>query len=472
MEEADLINGETVQQKTDNTEIYLIEKVKIKEENEEYNIKFETKGNGLIIKVISSSLKDIINYQQYYSLYDLQMISPIFSSYKNIKDIFKLLKELKYELEKQNNEIIIKFNTLMPNKKRLFELGLKRYVLNDKEMVKYVLEEIILIKNNMKIKEEQYNEEKIKNEIEIKKLKEDISKAEAKISNLKNENEKLWEEINQMKLNNNKEPKPNLQNNLYNINNVNQIDLEQNNQNLYQQSNNAKPNRKNYQKNLINDNNINNNNINNTQIYGNINNDENQYLSKSNIIPNNYNIIGYEDEIDYQNNPYRGMRNSKSKDNIFSTFEILENNPETFTKIINNEDERVNFEFTIMNKSNKTFPGNGKSKLLFYKNNITFIKEINLSELKPGQKAKIKINFDKEKFYGKINLINMGLKIEGKLIDKPIVFNVINKLSTVEEFRSVFNLGKEDFDDERLFDVLKKNNYINEEAFCSLFNNI
>ena len=251
---------------------------------------------------------------------------------------------------------------------------------------------------------------------------------------------------------------------------MNQINLEQNNQNINQQSNNAKLNRQNYQKNLINDNNINNNNINNTQIYGNINNDENQYLSKSNIIPNNYNIFGYEDEIDYQNNPYRGMRNSKSKDKIFSSFEILENNPETFTKIINNEGDRVNFEFTIMNKSNKTFPGNGKSKLLFYKNNITFIKEINLSELKPGQKAKIKINFDKEKFYGKINLINMGLKIEGKLIDKPIVFNVINKLSTVEEFRSVFNLGKEDFDDETLFDVLKKNNYINEEAFCSLFN--
>ena len=46
-----------------------------------------------------------------------------------------------------------------------------------------------------------------------------------------------------MKLNNNKEPKPNLQNNLYNINNVNQINLEQNNQNINQQSNNAKPNR-------------------------------------------------------------------------------------------------------------------------------------------------------------------------------------------------------------------------------------
>ena len=110
MEEAEPIHCETVQQKIDNSEIYLIEKVKIKGENEEYNIKFETKGNGLIIKVISENFKEIINYQQYYSLYDLQNISQIFSAYNNIKDIFKFLKELKFEIEKLNNEIIIKFN--------------------------------------------------------------------------------------------------------------------------------------------------------------------------------------------------------------------------------------------------------------------------------------------------------------------------------------------------------------------------
>ena len=110
MEEAEPIYCETVQQKIDNSEIYLIEKVKIKGENEEYNIKFETKGNGLIIKVISENFKEIINYQQYYSLYDLQNISQIFSAYNNIKDIFKFLKELKFEIEKLNNEIIIKFN--------------------------------------------------------------------------------------------------------------------------------------------------------------------------------------------------------------------------------------------------------------------------------------------------------------------------------------------------------------------------
>ena len=56
--------------------------------------------------------------------------------------------------------------------------------LNDREMVKYAFEEIISIRINMKNEEEKYNKEKIKNENVIKKLKEDISKAEAKISKL------------------------------------------------------------------------------------------------------------------------------------------------------------------------------------------------------------------------------------------------------------------------------------------------
>ena len=216
MEEAPPIICETEEPKVDSKETNSFEEVKIKQENEEYRIKFETKGNGLIIKVVSESSKEIIHYQQYYNLYDLQKIL-IFSAYKYVNDIINVLKELKMEIEKKNNEIIIKFNAFMQNgQKRFIKLNLKRYILNDKEMVKYALDEIISIKNNMKNKEEIYNEEKIKNENEIKNLKEIISKAEAKISkleldnmnykneisNLKNENGKLWKEINQIKLNN------------------------------------------------------------------------------------------------------------------------------------------------------------------------------------------------------------------------------------------------------------------------------
>ena len=272
-----------------------------------------------------------------------------------------------------------------------------------------------------------------------------------------------------MKLNSNKRPKSNSKMI------VNQIALEQNNQEVYQQYNHSNPYKQNNKKNVLINNNINNNTIYNTQIYENINNnDENQYLSKSNIIQNNYNNInndiGYGEEINYQNNPYGGMRNSKSNDNIISTFEILENNPETFTKIINNENDKVYLEFTIINKSNKAFPGNGKSKLVFYKNNISLIKEINLRALNPGQKEKIKINFNEEKFYGKFNIIMMGLKIEGKLIDKPIAFKVIDKILTIEDFRIEYNLSEDDFSDERLLDILKKYDYKSEDAFDSMFN--
>ena len=216
MEEAPPIIYDTDKPKVDDNEINFIEEVKIKQENDEYRIKFETKGNGLIIKAVSESFKNNIHYEQYYNLYDLQKFS-IFSAYKNVNDIINVLKELKIEIVKKYTEIIIKFNAFMPNgQKRFIKLNLKRYRLNDNEMVKNALDEIISIKNNMKIKEEKYNEEKIKNENEIKKLKEDISKANTKISNLeldnmnykteisnlKNENEKLWKEINQIKLNN------------------------------------------------------------------------------------------------------------------------------------------------------------------------------------------------------------------------------------------------------------------------------
>ena len=90
--------------------------------------------------------------------------------------------------------------------------------------------------------------------------------------------------------------------------------------------------------------------------------------------------------------------------------------------------------------------------------------------INPGQKEKIKINFNEEKFYGKFNIIMMGLKVEGKLINKPIAFKVINKCLTIEEFRIEYNLSEDDYSDERLLDILKKYDYKSIDAFVSLFN--
>ena len=450
MEEAPPIICESEKPKEDDNEINFIEELKIKQDNEEYRIKFETKGNGLIIKVVSESSKEIIHYQQYYNLYDLQKIL-IFSAYKYVNDIINVLKELKMEIEKKNNEIIIKFNAFMPNgQKRFIKLNLKRYILNDKEMVKYALDEIISIKNNMKNKEEIYNEEKIKNENEIKKLKEIISKAEAKISkleldnmnykneisNLKNENGKLWKEINQIKLNN--------INQYDSYNPINQFQGNAQNNNIY--------------------NNINNNNINNnmykTQIYRNLNNNNvNQNYSQSNINPNNYN--------NYQNqsNPPGGMRNP----NLLNyNFEILEKNPEVFIKLIDDVNQKVKFECTIINNGNKTYPGNENTKLVFFKNNLTNIGEIDLGGLQPYQKEKLNLDFSGEVFFGPINFIVMGLKIDGEFIDKPIRFKVVNKLVIIEWFRRDYKIKKEDYSDEALLNILKKYDYDLENASASL----
>ena len=139
MDDAEPAICETFQQMIDNDEKNYIEEIKIKDENDEYNVKFEAKENGLMIKVSPESLKNLMYYQQYYTLYNLQKISQIFSAYKNIKDVIKVLKDFKFEIQKKNGEVIIKFNAFMPNgQKRFIKLSLKRYKLNDKEMVKYV----------------------------------------------------------------------------------------------------------------------------------------------------------------------------------------------------------------------------------------------------------------------------------------------------------------------------------------------
>ena len=254
MDDAEPAICETFQQMIDNDEKNYIEEIKIKDENDEYNVKFEAKENGLMIKAAPESLKNLMYYQQYYTLYNLQKISQIFSAYKNIKDVIKVLKDFKFEIQKKNGEVIIKFNAFMPNgQQRLIELNLKKYLSNDKEIVKYVFEEIILMKKDMKNKEEKYKAEKIKNENEIKKLKEDISKAEAEISFLKKENVQLWEIINPNHFKKKKKRKNII------------LDFQPNNQKSY-----------NLQKNYVinNNSNINNNNIYNTQIIGNMKNSE------------------------------------------------------------------------------------------------------------------------------------------------------------------------------------------------------
>ena len=160
------------------------------------------------------------------------------------------------------------------------------------------------------------------------------------ISNLKNENEKLWKEINQIKLNNDYDSKSKLKSNLNNRNIENRI--ETNNSKSQEE-------KEEDEEDEIDDNNK-------------ITNYKNKSLSKNYILPKkDKKETEYNGEVEYQDNP-KGYR-----------FKIFEKNPETFTKIINSENEIVNLEFTIINKSKKHFPGYGSTKIRFFIKTVLLI---------------------------------------------------------------------------------------------------
>ena len=284
--------------------------------------------------------------------------------------------------------------------------------------------------------------------------------------NYKDENEKLRKEIDQIKSNNNKEPKLNNENRINIDNSQGQINENMNLQNInqnqqYQQNDN---NDNINEDNINNYNDINNNDINNdmnNNNFNNFNNINNYYSSLPFSSKKNNNV----NQRNPQMNPYE-----KPKEIVYS-FKILERNPEIYTKIISSENEIVNLEFTIINKSTNSFPGN--TKLVFFKNNITNIKEYYLRSLKPGQKEKININFPENLFFGRLNYIKVDLEVEGKALRNPITFTVINKSLAINEFRKEYNLKVDNYySDENIINALKDNGCNFQFAYSVLISRI
>jgi hypothetical protein len=95
------------------------------------------------------------------------------------------MKKLKFDIEERNNDLIIKFILFMPDgENKLINLNLEKILLDTNYLINYLLEENKSIKDNIKNLEEKY-------ESEIKELK-------ANLSNLKEDNKKLWGKINQL----------------------------------------------------------------------------------------------------------------------------------------------------------------------------------------------------------------------------------------------------------------------------------
>ena len=180
-----------------------IEEITINNEKDNYKIQLGIKENDLLIKVESEKTKRIYYYQQCFTITELQNISMVFSMYKTVKEIIAFLKDLKYEIEEKNENLVIKFYVFMPNgKNKLIEFELKKCLLETNNIINYLLEKIKSMETNIKNLEENYKTEKLKHESEINYLKENISILKENNMNYVNENKKLWEEINKLKENN------------------------------------------------------------------------------------------------------------------------------------------------------------------------------------------------------------------------------------------------------------------------------
>ena len=182
------------------SKIDYIEEITINKEKENYKIHFGIQGNDLLIKAESENTKNIYYYQYCFTINELQNISMIFSMYKAAKEIIAFLKDLKFEIEEKNENLLLKFNVFMPNgQNKLIELVLKKCLLDTNNIIKYLLEKIKSMETNIKNLEENIKLEKTKHNSEINELKDNISNLKENNIRYENENKKLWDEINKLK---------------------------------------------------------------------------------------------------------------------------------------------------------------------------------------------------------------------------------------------------------------------------------
>ena len=87
--------------------------------NKDYKIQLGKKGNNkeLVIKVFTEEPEELFYYQKNYTINELKKISNIFAIYETVKDIILLMKNLKYEIDKKNEDLILKFKAFMPDGK-------------------------------------------------------------------------------------------------------------------------------------------------------------------------------------------------------------------------------------------------------------------------------------------------------------------------------------------------------------------
>ena len=114
---------------------------------------------------------------------DFHQLSNTFQIYQTAKEIISFLKKAKFEIAIKNDELLLKYNILDSNGNiKLIELSLPQHIIDEKNMIKYLIDEIKSIQINTK---KEISNLKQKHELEIKKLQQNISNYQNEIANLK-----------------------------------------------------------------------------------------------------------------------------------------------------------------------------------------------------------------------------------------------------------------------------------------------
>ena len=244
--------------------------------------------------------------------------------------------------------------------------------------------------------------------------------------------------------------------------------------------------------NLINNNNfniINNDYKSNNNNYNNFNGIDKDYKN------NNYDnlINNYVNENDYQKQ-INNNNNINNNNYSFDDFELLKKEGEgdysyqcentlLLSVYIFEGTDKANIKLNISNNGNK--PWTKQTKLIFDNKSAIKGEDIILGPLNPGDKGQYEIAFKDLKYFNSGEYrAYLTFNVNGKNYgDILMVKFIIKKKENPEakdefeqykdkviEFRDNFGLSKEDYPDQKIFEILKAYNYNFEKAFDSLFN--
>jgi len=251
---------------------------------------------------------------------------------------------------------------------------------------------------------------------------------------------------------------------------------------VYNRGQNIYNNNNNLNNNLNNINNISNNNYINSNNMNNINNNDNRNIYNNNNLNNINNNNNYNNNNitnnNYNNNMSKTFNSNLNKKNINEIYSFECMNENSLQKNIEEGTNEAEIIIKLKNTSQQTWM-KGDAKLVFINSNLGKKMDILLDTQKPGEIKNYKVVFNdlspyQEGDYKSILRFNINDQNIGKPIKltvsieeskKEKEINEVNKIVT--DFKNKFDLIS--FTDEKLLEILKKNNFDFNKSFESMF---